>query len=572
MPKKKTKLPLSKTHPKLAKEAYEWDPSTLSAMSGKKVFWKCSKGHIFQSIVANRSKGVGCGVCANRVIVAGINDLASQHPKIAKQANGWDPTKVGGGSHKRLSWKCDKGHTWVTNPKHRVNGTNCPVCDGQKIVMGINDLATTNPKIAKQANGWDPKKVLAKHHQKYSWKCSKGHIWEASITARKTGSGCLVCAGKQVSVLHNSLSAEYPEIAKQAYGWNPETVTSKSGLKKNWICSKGHIWISAVASRSSENRQRNCPVCANQKVLEGFNDLQTTHPELAKEAYGWDPKTKIAGSNKKLEWKCSKGHIWNSVLASRAFSKVGCPFCSGLRVWAGFNDLATTHPQLAQEVNGWDPSKVSSGITKKYSWICERGHKYEARIDHRASGVSSCHFCSGHKVLKGFNDLKTVNPNLAKEAYRWDPTKFTSGSSIKKKWICEEKHIWTAAISDRKITGCPTCSVSGFDPNADGYLYFLIQDNWEMFQIGITNAPDDRLNRHRKSGWELLEIRGPMDGHLTQQWETAILRMLKAKGADLSNSKIAGKFDGYSEAWSKSTFPVKSIKELMRLTEEFEEN
>jgi hypothetical protein len=51
-----------------------------------------------------------------------------------------------------------------------------------------------------------------------------------------------------------------------------------------------------------------------------------------------------------------------------------------------------------------------------------------------------------------------------------------------------------------------------------------------------------------KNQWDVLEIRGPMDGHLTQQWETAILRMLKAKGADLSNSKIAGKFDGYSEA------------------------
>jgi hypothetical protein len=62
-----------------------------------------------------------------------------------------------------------------------------------------------------------------------------------------------------------------------------------------------------------------------------------------------------------------------------------------------------------------------------------------------------------------------------------------------------------------------------------------------------------------------------MDGHLTQNWEIAILRMLKAKGADLANSEIAGKFDGYSEAWSKSTFPVNSIKELMRITEEFEE-
>lgn len=61
-----------------------------------------------------------------------------------------------------------------------------------------------------------------------------------------------------------------------------------------------------------------------------------------------------------------------------------------------------------------------------------------------------------------------------------------------------------------------------------------------------------------------------MDGHLTQQWETAILRMLKAKGADLSNDEIAGKFDGYSEAWSKSTFEAESIKRLMELTEDFE--
>ena len=63
-----------------------------------------------------------------------------------------------------------------------------------------------------------------------------------------------------------------------------------------------------------------------------------------------------------------------------------------------------------------------------------------------------------------------------------------------------------------------------------------------------------------------------MDGDLTKQWEGSILRMLKSIGADLSNSKIAGKFDGYSEAWSKSTFEVSSIKELMQMTEEFEAN
>jgi len=92
-----------------------------------------------------------------------------------------------------------------------------------------------------------------------------------------------------------------------------------------------------------------------------------------------------------------------------------------------------------------------------------------------------------------------------------------------------------------------------------------------MFQIGITNDQDSRLGSHKKLGWEVLEVRGPMDGHLTQDWETAILRMLRKNGADLSNSSIAGKFDGYSEAWSKSQFDAKSLRHLMDLTDAYEE-
>ena len=35
-----------------------------------------------------------------------------------------------------------------------------------------------------------------------------------------------------------------------------------------------------------------------EKVLTGFNDLATTHPELAMQAEGWDPTKVIAGTHK----------------------------------------------------------------------------------------------------------------------------------------------------------------------------------------------------------------------------------------------------------------------------------
>ena len=71
-------------------------------------------------------------------------------------------------------------------------------------------------------------------------------------------------------------------------------------------------------------------------------------------------------------------------------------------------------------------------------------------------------------------------------------------------------------------------------------------------------------------GWEALEIRGPMDGYLTRDWETSILRMLKKSGAALAAEEVAGKFDGYTEAWIEETFPVRSLRELMNFVEDSE--
>ncbi len=44
-----------------------------------------------------------------------------------------------------------------------------------------------------------------------------------------------------------------------------------------------------------------------------------------------------------------------------------------------------------------------------------------------------------------------------------------------------------------------------------------------MLQIGITNFPENRLKDHKHLGWEVLEVRVPMDGLLARGWETSIL-------------------------------------------------
>ena len=101
----------------------------------------------------------------------------------------------------------------------------------------------------------------------------------------------------------------------------------------------------------------------------GKQPLSVTHPELAKEADGWDPGTITNGSNKKLSWKCRKKHTWDAVVANRALNATGCPFCTGKKPIKGENDFATEHPNLISECDGWNPEEFTSGSHKKMHWI-----------------------------------------------------------------------------------------------------------------------------------------------------------------------------------------------------------
>ena len=42
----------------------DFDPLRLTFGSNKKVWWKCSKGHEWQAIIANRNEGRGCPYCS----------------------------------------------------------------------------------------------------------------------------------------------------------------------------------------------------------------------------------------------------------------------------------------------------------------------------------------------------------------------------------------------------------------------------------------------------------------------------------------------------------------------------
>ena len=183
------------------------------------------------------------------------------------------------------------------------------------------------------------------------------------------------------------------------------------------------------------------------------------------------PRDLTYGSHKKVWWKCEKGHQWEAAVYTRGITDKGCPVCRGKVIIAGETDLASQDPEIAAQ---WHPTKngdltpedVTRYSNKKVWWICDKGHEYLSSVSHRTKERSECPYCKGKKVLTGFNDLATREPELAKEWHpelngELTPQMVTAGSKHRVWWQCSEGHVWKAVVysrTARKRSGCPVCA------------------------------------------------------------------------------------------------------------------
>lgn len=113
---------------------------------------------------------------------------------------------------KRFSMLTVTGYAGKEYGQHLWRCKGCPYCVNKKVLVGFNDLASIEPKIAAEwhptLNGaLTPEKVTAGSNRKVSWLCPEGHVWRTAISNRtnaKKRTGCPVCAGN-VSQKHRHL-------------------------------------------------------------------------------------------------------------------------------------------------------------------------------------------------------------------------------------------------------------------------------------------------------------------------------------------------------------------------------
>jgi hypothetical protein len=431
-------------------------------------------------------------------------------------------------------------------------------------------LSVTHPEFAKMAVGWDPTRVTYGSKRVLEWKCDKGHLFKRSPKNLTVGGACSVCIGKELTIGVNDLQTKFPELAAEALGWDPSTIHSGAvDTELQWKCSVcDYIWKTSP-ERRTKYRKSGCPVCSRNNLTEGtsrrvfLQPISVSHPLVARKLIDFDPTEVTAGSRRYLEWKCDSGHIFRRRVQDICKNDT-CPICTGNKILPGVNDLKTKFPEIASEAFGWDPSKIATRSKDRLTWLCSKNHQFVASVrdrtrqDEQRHKGTSCPFCSGKKVLIGFNDFATTHPELAGEVLDVDTSSFSAGSEKLMKWKCSEGHVWKARPYGRSQgSGCPSCAKHGYDPNKDGYFYFLRHSQWGLLQIGITNDPKGRLHKHERSDWEVIDLLGPRDGLWIREFENQVKDFLIKVGASVAPSEVAGKFDGFTESWIESTFQLR---------------
>lgn len=481
---------LATTNPQLLEE---WDyinnkisPQEIKAGSHKKVWWKCPNGHSYESVIYNKVIGYKCPFCSGKKVLKGYNDLFTTNPELAID---WDYEKnkelnaetVSRGSEKKVWWKCNLcKFEWNTKINQRAVGrSGCPNCHNyhgtsfpeQAIYYYLNKLKY-NVSNRTKINNLEIDIYLPDFSVGIEY---DGLEWHKNSLDRDNNKDC-ICKENDIKLIR--IREAGLEKTCNAINIMRKNKTHKD-LEKCIL--KIFEIINISYNDINIERDRNS-IISNYMINKENNSLKHQYPKLSEE---WDmeknfpvkPEMVSPMSNEKYWWICSKCfNKWESSVSSRTMG-TNCPICANSirqktrnknKIKNGLS-LKDKNPELLAE---WDfqknkiikPDEISYGSSQKAWWLCSKGHSYEATINVRTNLGVGCPFCSGKKILKGFNDLTTSDPEIAKE-WNYDknkditPSDVSRGSHKKVWWKCCNNHEWQAIINKRTIRNqkCPYC-------------------------------------------------------------------------------------------------------------------
>ncbi len=359
---------------------------------GQKHKFQCAEGHVWDTVPSSIQRGTWCPVCGHLKISqqnrgrfrCSIETLEA----LANQRGGVCLSTEYRGPQEKLTFRCAKEHTWDAIPNSIQQGRWCPICKRR----GPRDMeGDPLDKVKEIAANLDVECLSAEYKgmgQKLTFRCRKGHTWEASPVAIKQGKKCPVCRDEDRLNNKDSLD-KLNALANHHGGICLSEVYKGMRQKHTFQCVEGHTW---EARPFSIQQGTWCPVCVQpggprghrgpHRMTEQKNTHKLTMLEaLAKQHGGKCLSTEYRGMGQKHTFLCAEGHTWE---ARPTDVKRGrwCPVCARLdharQECLKKSDQLNKLKIIAESRGGKCLSEEYKGSSQKHSFQCAEGHVWDA--------------------------------------------------------------------------------------------------------------------------------------------------------------------------------------------------
>ena len=274
-----------------------------------------------------------------------------------------------------------------------------------------------------------------------SWRCEKGHNWDAPYSIIRQGSWCPQCTHEERKQIWLE---RLQEVAEKRGGLCLSAIYISNQSKIKWQCKKGHQWL---ARPSDVKGGTWCAWCAG-KAKHTIEEMR----EKAQSRGGKCLSTKYVNSKTKLKWECSLGHTWETI-PNEIYMGRWCPKCKAINIGNYRRSTIGDIRKLAESKGGKLLSEKYTGAHTPMKWQCSKGHQWMANAGH-VKHHTWCPVCAqtAKHTIEEMHLIATLQKGMCL-------SKKIVNNTTKLKWKCANGHIWMA-IPKTIVKGhwCARCS------------------------------------------------------------------------------------------------------------------
>ena len=150
--------------------------------------FRCAQGHEWSAFGSGVLNGGWCDICAAERL-----RLADGLEKLRRQAikqGGECLSDIYDGIMQLYRFRCADRHEWETHGWRVLRGIWCQQCSFDRKRLGIGAAIQT----AKERGGECLSTEYRNNSTKLTWKCHRGHVWNAVYGSVRAGTWCPECA------------------------------------------------------------------------------------------------------------------------------------------------------------------------------------------------------------------------------------------------------------------------------------------------------------------------------------------------------------------------------------------